>query len=97
MTFAELLADLAASPQQEVTIPTGWAQGRAGYGGLIAALVYQGMRAKVPANRPVRSLAITFVGPVAPGQSMQVEAQVLREGLQPKAPLTVQKCPILKG
>ena len=80
MTFAELLAALADSPQQEVTIPTGWAQGRAGYGGLIAALVYQGMRAKVPGDRPVRSLAITFVGPVAPGESMQVEAQVLREG-----------------
>lgn len=80
MTFAELLAALADSPHQEVTIPTGWAQGRAGYGGLIAALVYQGMRDQVASDRPVRSLAITFVGPVAPGQSMQVEAQVLREG-----------------
>lgn len=80
MTFAQLLEALADSPRQEVTVPTGWAQGRAGYGGLVAALVYQGMRAKVPADRPVRSLAITFVGPVAPGESMQVEAQVLREG-----------------
>lgn len=80
MTFAELLASLSSSPTHEVTIPTSWAQGRAGYGGLIAALVYQGMQAKVPEGRPVRSLAITFVGPVAPGEAMQVEAQVLREG-----------------
>ncbi|MFN3578985.1 MAG: acyl-CoA thioesterase [Pseudomonas sp.] len=80
MTFAELLAALASSPTNEVTIPTSWAQGRAGYGGLVAALIYQGMRDKVPADRPVRSLAITFVGPVAPGEPMQVEAQVLREG-----------------
>lgn len=80
MTFAELLAELSASPAHQVTIPPGWAQGRAGYGGLVAALVYEGMRARVPEGRPVRSLAITFVGPVAPGEPMQVEAQVLREG-----------------
>ncbi|WP_339842916.1 thioesterase family protein [uncultured Halopseudomonas sp.] len=80
MTFAELLAALARSPEQEVVIPASWAQGRASYGGLVAALVYQGMRAALSDDRPVRSLAITFVGPVAPGEAMQVEAQVLREG-----------------
>ncbi len=80
MTFADLLAALADSPRQEVTIPTSWAQGRAAYGGLVAALVYQGMRSKLSDDRPVRSLAITFVGPVAPGEVMQVEAEVLREG-----------------
>ncbi|HDZ57139.1 MAG TPA: thioesterase family protein [Pseudomonas xinjiangensis] len=80
MTFAELLADLSSSSTNEVTVPASWAQGRAGYGGLVAALVYEGMRAKVLEGRPVRSLAITFVGPVAPGEPMQVEAQVLREG-----------------
>lgn len=80
MTFAELLAALDDSPTAEVTIPPSWAQGRAGYGGLVAALVYQGMRARVPPDRPVRSLAITFVGPVAPGEGMQVEVQLLREG-----------------
>lgn len=80
MTFAELLGALAESPRQEVTIPSGWAQGRAAYGGLVAALVYQGMRGKLSDDRPVRSLAITFVGPVAPGEAMQVEADILREG-----------------
>lgn len=80
MTFADLLASLADSAGQEVTIPAGWAQGRAAYGGLVAALVYQGMRARIGDSRPVRSLAITFVGPVAPGVAMQVETDVLREG-----------------
>lgn len=80
MTFADLLGALEHSPRQEVTIPASWAQGRAAYGGLVAALVYQGMRGKLSDDRPVRSLAITFVGPVAPGETMQVEAQVLREG-----------------
>ncbi len=80
MTFAELLNAFATSPDNSLTIPTSWAQGRAGYGGLVAALVFAGMRAKVASGRPVRSLAITFVGPVTPGESMSVEAEVLREG-----------------
>lgn len=80
MTFAQLLDALAGAPDNQVIIPDDWAQGRAGYGGLVAALVYQAMREKVPADRPVRSLAITFVGPVETGQPLQVEAQVLREG-----------------
>ena len=79
MTFAELLTELSAF-DNTVTVPVDWAQGRAGYGGLVAALVYDGMRRQVGEERPVRSLAITFVGPVAPGEPMQVEAQVLREG-----------------
>jgi acyl-CoA thioesterase len=80
MNFAELLQALAESPVNEVTIPETWAQGRAGYGGLVAALVYEGMKELVAEGRPVRSLAITFVGPVAPGQPVSVEAKVLREG-----------------
>lgn len=80
MTFAELIAELNGSVDNCVTIPEGWAQGRAGYGGLVAALVYEGMRAKVESGRPVRSLAITFVGPVATDVPMQVEARVLRQG-----------------
>jgi|TARA_R110000868_G_scaffold96949_6_gene266716 acyl-CoA thioesterase len=80
MNFAEILEAFAVSADNSVTIPTDWGQGRAGYGGLVAALVVAGMRAKVADGRPVRSLAITFVGPVKPGESMSVEAEVLREG-----------------
>ncbi|MEH6492810.1 acyl-CoA thioesterase [Halopseudomonas sp.] len=80
MNFADLLSAFTASVDQRVTIPTDWAQGRAGYGGLVAALVVQGMRAKVADGRPLRSLAITFVGPVTPGEVMSVEVEVLREG-----------------
>jgi len=80
MNFADLLRAFAASDNNSVTIPKEWGQGRAGYGGLVAALVLSGMRAKVADGRPVRSLAITFVGPVTPGESMSVEAEVLREG-----------------
>lgn len=65
MRFHDLLEAVRNQPQALV-IPAQWAQGRASFGGLVVALQYEAMRAKVPADRPVRSLAVTFVGPVAP-------------------------------
>ncbi len=79
MRFSDLLDAVRRSPQ-ELSIPAEWAQGRASFGGLVAALQYEAMRAKVSADRPVRSLAITFVGPVEPGVSVGFEVDVLREG-----------------
>jgi len=46
----------------------------------MVALQYEAMRARVPAERPVRSLAITFVGPAEPGVPIDFEVEVLREG-----------------
>ena len=65
MRFCELLDAVRRQPM-EFSIPAGWAQGRASFGGLVAALQCGAVRARVPADRPVRSLAITFVGPVEP-------------------------------
>jgi len=79
MRFSELLDAVRRSPA-ELVIPAQWAQGRASFGGLVAALQYEAMRAKVPAERPVRSLAITFVGPAEPGVPIRFEVEVLREG-----------------
>ncbi|MFC6339568.1 thioesterase family protein [Pseudomonas sp. CCM 7891] len=79
MRFSDLL-DAARSNPLNVTIPADWAQGRATFGGLVAALQYEALRARVPADRPLRSLAITFVGPVAPDVPARYEVQVLREG-----------------
>lgn len=79
MTFFELLQAVRSNPSA-VVIPPMWGQGRASFGGLVAALAFEAMRAKVPEGRPVRSLAITFVGPVASGVPVSFEAEVLREG-----------------
>ena len=46
MTFTELLAAVRANPN-EVVIPPVWGQGRASFGGLVAALVFDVMRAAV--------------------------------------------------
>ncbi len=79
MNFAELIAAVNDNPRS-VVIPAHWGQGRASFGGLVAALQYLAMRAQVADNRPVRSLAITFVGPVAPEVAVSFEVEILREG-----------------
>lgn len=79
MTLSELIQAVRDNPQ-DVVVPASWGQGRAGFGGLAAALVYEAMRAQVPEDRPVRSLAITFVGPLQVDTPVSFEAEVLREG-----------------
>ena len=79
MTLSELLQAVRETPQ-DVVVPASWGQGRAGFGGLAAALVFEAMQAKVPSDRPVRSLSITFVGPLAVDVPVSFEAEVLREG-----------------
>ncbi|MBX9912508.1 MAG: thioesterase family protein [Pseudomonadaceae bacterium] len=79
MTFYQLIQAVRANPQQ-VQVPATWGQGRAGFGGLAVALVFEAMRAKVPEGRPVRSLAVTFVAPLAVDVPVSFEAEVLREG-----------------
>ncbi|MFK8330764.1 acyl-CoA thioesterase [Pseudomonas sp. BJa5] len=79
MNFSQLLKAVRLHPQA-VTIPASWAQGRACFGGLMAALLYETMRAKTAPGRPVRSLAITFVGPAEPEVPISFEVELLREG-----------------
>lgn len=79
MTFADLLAAVRTDPQA-VTLPSQWAQGRAGYGGLMAALLFAAMQAKVAKGQPVRSLAITFVAPAPLEAPIRFDVEVLREG-----------------
>ena len=79
MTLSELIQAVRDNPQS-IIVPASWGQGRAGFGGLAAALVYETMRAQVPHDRPVRSLAITFVGPLQVDTPVSFEAEVLREG-----------------
>ncbi|NIF18537.1 thioesterase family protein [Pantoea sp. Cy-639] len=79
MNFTELLMAARAQPEA-VVVPPSWAQGRAVFGGLMAAMLHEAMRQKLADDRPVRSLAITFVGPAAPDVPISLEVEVLREG-----------------
>ena len=79
MNFTELLGAARTQPHA-ISVPADWAQGRAVFGGLMAAMLHEAMRLKLADERPVRSLAITFVGPAAPEVPISLEVEVLREG-----------------
>lgn len=79
MNFNQLLDAVRENPET-LSIPPSWAQGRAVFGGLMAAMVYERMRLKLADDRPVRSLAISFVSPAAADVPIRFEVEVLREG-----------------
>ena len=63
-----------------MVVPSTWAQGRASFGGAVAALVFNRMADVVSSDRPMRSMQVSFVGPVTPDEPATVEAEILREG-----------------
>lgn len=79
MSFTDLLHAACHSSPAQVQIPERWGQGRATFGGLVAACLFEKIRPQVAAERPLRSLNLSFVAPVAPG-ALDVEVRLLREG-----------------
>jgi len=93
MTFSEVLSSLRGEAgHYEITVTQDWAQGRATFGGLIAAIGNEAMRKLVPYDRRLRSLQTVFVGPATP-TTLTVTAKVLRVG---KA-VTLAQCDIKDG
>ncbi len=78
MLFTRLL-DQVSSEHSAVNISEDWMQGRAGYGGLVAALVYESMRQQFENEVPIRCLQISFVGPVS-ADTLEISSEVLRQG-----------------
>src|SRR5688572_30272922 len=91
MLLSEILATLQpAASGYTVTVTEDWGQGRATYGGLVAAVGNEAMRKVVGAERPLRSLQTTFVGPASAG-TWSLKTRVLRIG---KA-VTLTSCDII--
>ena len=79
-SFSTMLATVGdATEATRLQLPEDWMQGRAGYGGLIGALALTSMRSHVPSERKIRSLLISFVGPVGPGD-FSIHSRALRSG-----------------
>ncbi|MBR9985476.1 MAG: thioesterase family protein [Desulfosarcina sp.] len=79
-SFSTLIASVGSeSPATGLQLPEDWMQGRAGYGGLAAALALKAMRSHVPPARKVRSLLVSFVGPVG-AEEFSIRTRVLRAG-----------------
>lgn len=70
---------LASVGSAGADIPAGWAQGRATFGGLVAALMQTHLEQTVAAGRPLRSAAISFVGPAASGP-ISLRSELIRSG-----------------
>jgi acyl-CoA thioesterase len=80
MLFSETLASIRTLDKGwSAEVGVDWSQGRATFGGMVAALGNEAMRFLVPAERPLRSLDVTFVGPVLAG-SVRMDAEILRVG-----------------
>lgn len=80
MLFSETLASM--QPRDggwRAVIGEDWSQGRATFGGMVAALGNEAMRRLVPADRALRGLETTFVGPALAGE-VSMDAEILRVG-----------------
>lgn len=81
--FDDMLAPLDAG--DDVQVAPAWGQGRATFGGLVAALLYRRAaavllaRGEVLAQKPPRSLTFSLIAPLAPGDA-HVQVNVLRAG-----------------
>jgi acyl-CoA thioesterase len=80
MLFSQTLASM--QPRDggwRAVIGEDWSQGRATFGGMVAALGNEAMRRLVPVDRELRGLETTFVGPASAGE-VSIEAEILRVG-----------------
>ena len=60
-------------------VPDDWMQGRTVYGGLAAALALKSMRTHVSPDRKIRSLFISFIGPLD-AEPFHIQTRELRSG-----------------
>ena len=79
MDFQQILDHTDSAPRHDIRVPATWGQGRATFGGLVAAMLYRALAADLPEARPIRSLTFSFVGPVAPAP-VEITTTILRRG-----------------
>jgi acyl-CoA thioesterase len=80
MLFSQTLASMRPNGKGwSAVIGEDWSQGRATFGGMVAALGNEAMRNLVPAERQLRELETVFLGPALAGE-VRIEAEVLRVG-----------------
>jgi acyl-CoA hydrolase len=101
LTAALTLREDPSNPNRALaSIAPDWAQGRATYGGLIAALCVRALE-RVNQGRPLRGFSMSFCAPAAPGE-VAIDVEQLRSGrslLHAQARLSQggQPCAVLVG
>ncbi|MFT5575446.1 MAG: acyl-CoA thioesterase [Bermanella sp.] len=80
--FNTLLSTVQATPtrgEYRLEINESWLQGRTAFGGLSTSLIFEAMQQQVDNDRHLRTLSVSFVGPVPAGEH-RVNTRKLREG-----------------
>ena len=75
----EILSNLLKSNAGKTQFGEHWSQGRAAFGGIAASFAVTEMRKLLTAPQPMRSLMVSFIGPLPPGEAL-ASAQILRQG-----------------
>ncbi len=77
--LGRILEAFVESEENRASFDAVWSQGRSAYGGLSAAFAAAAMGKLAAPGRPLRSLMVSFVAPLPPGEA-RADARVLREG-----------------
>ena len=78
-TLQDILDRLQNSPTNETDFDENWSQGRAAFGGLVAAFASLSMRKMLEPQPALRSLMASFIAPLPPAP-LSVEAAIQRQG-----------------
>jgi acyl-CoA thioesterase len=79
VSFAAACVTTRVGERATATVPGGWAQGRATFGGLVLAQALAAARLGLPETRPCRALVASFPAPVGPG-AVELSVRALRHG-----------------
>ncbi len=79
-SFNQIIASVQRQGEHfNAEIPASWMQGRATFGGLVAALLVEAMEQALAEPMPLRGIQVLFVGPVS-SDPLHIETKVLRQG-----------------
>ncbi len=79
-TFDSLMNQvIRKGDRYSVEMPANWRQGRASFGGAVGALGVRAMQLDCAGDRPLRSLQVSFIGPVGDDE-ITIAVQQLRAG-----------------
>ena len=74
-----ILTALEQSSNNTTSFGESWSQGRSAFGGLAASFAVTAMRRLLSSPQPIRSLMVSFIAPLPPGE-ISVDARKLRQG-----------------
>ena len=77
--MGSILQTLQDDPDNRTRFDEQWTQGRSAFGGLSAAFAVTAMSKALGQDLPMRSLMVSFIGPIPPGE-VSVTTRCLRQG-----------------